>query len=260
MELQAACRAAAPQESELDGPPLAAPAPGVVDCDDGLANLALTCVQGSRERSALSEWWPRMRQGDARLALVRHLPHDTLAVFRDRHPSERRRPLEGRALEVLERVLSGRSLNATAIELGVSNSTVSGEFKSAVSALGIGGRLASLPMVVAQLWQANRSCSSQTVPVGTLFVGGVGWQVLLVPRPDLALNEQLSGAELDVCRLQLVGLSHAEIARHRTTSLRTTANQLSAVFRKLAVSGRLELVTKLAQEHLSLWARGPQAA
>lgn len=239
---------------------MAASAPGVVDCDEGLAGLALTCIEASRERAALADWWPRMRQGEVRLALVRHLSQDTLAVFRDRHPSERRRPLEGRSLEVLESVLAGRSLNATAIDLGVSNSTVSGEFKNAVSALGIGGRLASLPMVVAQLWQATRSGSSQTVPVGTLPAGGVGWHVLLVPRPDLALKEQLSGAELDVCRMQLAGLSHAEIARSRATSLRTTANQLSAVFRKLAVSGRLELVTKLAQEHLSLWARGPQAA
>src|SRR6188508_1245515 len=137
MELLAAGRAAAPEESELESPSLAGPAPGVVDCDDGLAGLALTCIQGSRERSALADWWPRMRQGEARLALVRHLAHDTLAVFRDRHPSERRRPLEGRSREVLESVLSGRSLNATAIDLGVSNSTVSGEFKSAVSALGI---------------------------------------------------------------------------------------------------------------------------
>ena len=43
----------------------------------------------------------------------------------------------------------------------------------------------------------------------------------------------------------LEGRSHAEIARARRTSTRTIANQVSAIFRRLNISGRGELMSFL---------------
>jgi DNA-binding CsgD family transcriptional regulator len=52
----------------------------------------------------------------------------------------------------------------------------------------------------------------------------------------------LSAAEREVARAALEGRSNAEIAALRGTSVRTVANQLQSIFRKLGVSGRTELI------------------
>jgi DNA-binding CsgD family transcriptional regulator len=55
----------------------------------------------------------------------------------------------------------------------------------------------------------------------------------------------LPAAELAVIRQLVEGHSYAEIAAERGTSTRTIANQITAVFRRLRVSGRNELVQRL---------------
>jgi DNA-binding CsgD family transcriptional regulator len=57
---------------------------------------------------------------------------------------------------------------------------------------------------------------------------------------DNATN--LSWAESDVARHILAGRSNSEIAVLRRCSTRTVANQVAALFRKLGVRSRLELV------------------
>jgi DNA-binding NarL/FixJ family response regulator len=80
--------------------------------------------------------------------------------------------------------------------------------------------------------------------------------VVSVPRPDLQLQGLLPSAELAVIRRLVEGLSYVEIARARGTSTRTIANQITAVFRRLHVSGRNELVQRLfSEEGLDLRAR-----
>lgn len=54
-------------------------------------------------------------------------------------------------------------------------------------------------------------------------------------------NGMLSRAERAVVMLALDGLSNQEIARARGTSLRTVANQIASIFRKLGVGSRPEL-------------------
>jgi DNA-binding CsgD family transcriptional regulator len=55
----------------------------------------------------------------------------------------------------------------------------------------------------------------------------------------------LSDAERSVVRLVLERRSNAEIARIRTTSARTVANQLSMVLHKLKVNGRSGILCRL---------------
>jgi DNA-binding CsgD family transcriptional regulator len=58
------------------------------------------------------------------------------------------------------------------------------------------------------------------------------------PAPDASLT----AAEREVASLAVAGCSHAEIAARRGTSKRTVANQLGALYRKLRLASRNELI------------------
>ncbi len=61
------------------------------------------------------------------------------------------------------------------------------------------------------------------------------------------LPEGLTEAEQAVVRLVVLGRSNEDIAGERGTSVRTIANQLQSIYRKLKIASRLELV-KLVTE------------
>jgi DNA-binding NarL/FixJ family response regulator len=70
-----------------------------------------------------------------------------------------------------------------------------------------------------------------------------GNELFLLGTPALTecLPDDLTKAEKDVAALVLEGLSNREIAKARGTSVRTIANQVAAIFRKLKVTARVEL-------------------
>jgi DNA-binding NarL/FixJ family response regulator len=70
-----------------------------------------------------------------------------------------------------------------------------------------------------------------------------------VPRPERALAKELSCAEFAVVRSFIEGDCYATIARRRGTSERTVANQIASIFRRLHVSGRAELLSRLFASH-----------
>lgn len=55
----------------------------------------------------------------------------------------------------------------------------------------------------------------------------------------------LTEAERDVALAIARGLSNAEIARARSTSARTIANQIAAIMKKLGVASRVELAARI---------------
>ncbi len=55
------------------------------------------------------------------------------------------------------------------------------------------------------------------------------------------LPTPLTAAERDVARLVKKGLSNAQIASARGTSVNTVANQIAAIMRKLGVGSRVEI-------------------
>lgn len=78
-------------------------------------------------------------------------------------------------------------------------------------------------------------------------VGEDRFIVLSVPitaRPQLS---GLSSAEHEVLDLLVEGLSNAQIARRRRVAVRTVANQIAAIFRKVGVHSRVELIAQLAR-------------
>jgi DNA-binding CsgD family transcriptional regulator len=60
---------------------------------------------------------------------------------------------------------------------------------------------------------------------------------------EVATPAELTCAEREVTALVLEGRTNEQIAKARGTSPSTVANQLQAIFEKLGVSGRPELVT-----------------
>jgi DNA-binding CsgD family transcriptional regulator len=77
---------------------------------------------------------------------------------------------------------------------------------------------------------------------------GASLRVIGIVRPDAGLSGLLPKAELAVIRRVVEGHCHEDIARERGTSVRTVANQIAAVFRRLCVSGRNDLVHRLFAE------------
>jgi DNA-binding CsgD family transcriptional regulator len=81
---------------------------------------------------------------------------------------------------------------------------------------------------------------------GLLTLEGRELFVVSVPSLTLSLPEGLTEAERSVAALVLEGRSNREVAALRGTSVRTVANQLGGIFRKLGVTGRVELGQRLA--------------
>jgi DNA-binding NarL/FixJ family response regulator len=155
-------------------------------------------------------------------------------------------PIEGRRLEILEAVLSGMRQKNIAMELKLAPSTVALNSRLALENLGVPGkpsrahpllmlaaRAAAEPKLVLARWSTLAGADD-----GEL-------RIISMPRPDFALDNLLPSAELAVIRSLVEGKSYQEIGRERGTSTRTVANQISAVFRRLHVSGRNELVQRL---------------
>jgi DNA-binding CsgD family transcriptional regulator len=77
-------------------------------------------------------------------------------------------------------------------------------------------------------------------------VGGQRYGYLVVGDEQLQLDE-LTPAERDVVQLVVSGFTNRQIAERRRASVHTVSNQLAAVYVKLGVSSRHELVAWLAR-------------
>lgn len=163
-----------------------------------------------------------------------------------------RPPIGGRRLEIVERILSGSAQKAVAIDLGLAASTVASEARAGLGSLGISGRPSRAHPVLMLAAKAARSRDLGLL--GSLSVVGAdaSLRMIGIARADMCLLGVLPDAELTVLRRVVEGHSHEDIARERGTSVRTIANQLAAVSRRLEVSGRNDLVHRLFAESPSM--------
>jgi DNA-binding NarL/FixJ family response regulator len=84
-----------------------------------------------------------------------------------------------------------------------------------------------------------------TVRASRFELGGEEFIVLSFPVRLPAERFGLSPSEREVLEHLARGSSNAEIARARGVALRTVANQVAAILRKVGVSSRIELIAKL---------------
>ena len=102
----------------------------------------------------------------------------------------------------------------------------------------------------------SRQAKARPIPLGTvapddldvtwLQIDGERFAVLTHPVQSAAALEMLTPAERDVVALVVSGCSNAEVAARRRTSAHTVANQMAAIFRKLGVGSRRELLGRVA--------------
>jgi DNA-binding NarL/FixJ family response regulator len=155
-------------------------------------------------------------------------------------------PIEGRRLQILEAVLAGEGQKRVAIELGLAPSTVALNARLALSAVGIATKPSRAHPLLMLAARAARVPSLRAVgTLSFLELGGSLRRVVSIVRPDLDLDRMVPPAELAVVRSLIEGATYEEIAKRRGTSTRTVANQITAVFRRLKVSGRSELLLRL---------------
>lgn len=168
-------------------------------------------------------------------------------------PTESARPIEGRRLRIVEAVLCGVGQKNIAVELQVAPSTVALNARLALESLGLQSRPSRVhPLLMLSAWAA---CGQAAQHVGALSYLGPehgSLRVISIRRPDLVLAARLPPAELAVVRTLIEGESYENIAKLRGTSTRTIANQITAVFRRLKVSGRSELLLRLFTERAHL--------
>jgi DNA-binding NarL/FixJ family response regulator len=184
-------------------------------------------VQRTRKRSAdPCQLWPALVAG--RWSLIdaftaggqRHV-----VAYENPRDSEQLRQLTAREASILGHALAGRSGKWIAVELGVSEPTVTRGLRQALRRIG-------LDNIAAVAMAQNRDF--ETVEAGLKVATST------VVTLDLT---RLTSAERDVANSLLDGRSVHAIAARRRTSSRTIAHQIASIYRKLGIASRRELLT-----------------
>jgi DNA-binding NarL/FixJ family response regulator len=164
-------------------------------------------------------------------------------------------PVEGQRLEILEAMLGGLRQKNIAIDLALAPSTVALHCMRALISLGLDCKPSRAHPLLMHAATAFNTGAVVLARCSTL-VGRDDRELRVIgmPRVDRCLAGILPSAELAVIRWLVEGLSYEDIAQERGTTVRTIANQISSVFRRLNVSGRNELVQLLFFDEAS----GPQ--
>jgi DNA-binding NarL/FixJ family response regulator len=187
--------------------------------------------------------WRELRSGRTRIAALHLTEQFVVAKLSD--PLEKPRA-SFRSWRVLECMLSGESQKCISFRMGLATSTVSLHARAALGALGIDCEPSRAPLFVFMLFNAaGGSMHFRGAHVAVLDEDGCTQRFACFPRPDRGLDDLLSPAEVEVARHRLMGATSALIALKRRTASRTVANQLAHTYRRLGVSGRVELICKL---------------
>ena len=144
------------------------------------------------------------------------------------------RPFTARERAATEFAIQGHSLKWIGFEMGVALSTASLLVSSAIRKLGLQSRV--------ELTELLGFARDPEVSALTLQIGGHRYALLEIPQRRLSPPTGLTDAEREVVLGVLSAKSNAEIAHTRRVSVNTIANQLRAVYQKLGVSGRSELI------------------
>ncbi len=91
----------------------------------------------------------------------------------------------------------------------------------------------------------SKAPQSESVTLSEFAVGDVTFVAIGAPAVPGDVAKRLAPSELEVLRMIIQGMTNAEIAAARNTAVRTTANQVAIMFKKLGVSSRGELLARV---------------
>jgi DNA-binding CsgD family transcriptional regulator len=202
----------------------------------------------STERIELAAVWDELLAGTCKVESWSHAENTwSMVVARQPGPTPLRSAgLRPRDVEILEQALLCGVRKMVAVEAGLSCSSIAVILQGCFQFMGLDCLPSRIPGVVVAAAHARHHQSSKSQSRSRADRQYLK-QTITVPRPDLALAAWLAPAEHAVINLLIEGLSYAEIAQARHTSIRTVANQVASGFRRLNVSGRAELLCLLAR-------------
>jgi DNA-binding CsgD family transcriptional regulator len=206
------------------------------------------------------------------IKLWNHLFDGSSAVVSHAQVGEVRHMLTRRSLtnDVLENTLNARdrrtmllaalgsSTKELACELEVADSTASILVRSVLSKLGVASRTELIEVFGGALLTFGASekpamevCFAlpARAQVSTFRVDSEDYTLFELPFRRLEPPPCLTHAEREVVRGVFNGMSNAEIAQLRHTSINTVANQLRATYVKLGISGRSQLIAWCWKSH-----------
>jgi DNA-binding NarL/FixJ family response regulator len=194
-----------------------------------------------------SIFWQSLTSGN--FVVIETLTDETrcIALARERLSAESN-ALSDRELVLLHRAFQAELQKNLAFGFDLSMSTVSQVLSSALTKLGVGGRMRSAPLPV--VLAALKHCGVIELPAvrfASFHRGGQSHIAIGLPALDTELLTELSLAERRVARLLASGATSAEIAAQRGTSPCTVSNQMATLCRKLHVRGRFELILRWAE-------------
>lgn len=234
------------------------PGPGARVAVAGATSGQKTAGDREREGYVLGALWDELIGGGCKIERHFFDDHSCGLVVSRGHADAGAGSLPERHAQILERALVEGGQKSVAIDLGLSQSSVTHILKQCFAFMGLScwpSRTPLLLVLAAHAAQFRRRERIPHEPVSGLPVR----ETIRVVRPDLELGAALSPAEYAVMRLLVEGSSYAEIAVLRRTSVRTVANQLAAVFHRLGISGRAELFCLLARSRVAVWSEVPKS-
>jgi DNA-binding CsgD family transcriptional regulator len=192
----------------------------------------------------LTALWAMLTSGEC-FVLDGHCSDDQCFLIVERRRQPLGRFLVGSRVKLLERILLGQSQKAVAIDFRLAVSTVALACSDCLRVMGRNHLSSRVPPLLVMAAHAAHGLKLPPARAQRVTRGHAEHWVLSAKRPDLKLTGDLTQAEEAVTRLLVEGHPHARIAALRDASPRTIANQLASAFRKLGISGRAELLSRL---------------
>jgi DNA-binding CsgD family transcriptional regulator len=207
-----------------------------------LEQAAIAAELDGGDSIAWETTWRALKAGELRVLRSFTTPDRYYLVLSARpFPTSRAASDEVSAM-LTERWLAGTPQKVLAIEAGLKPSSICQLLQRGLLRLGLACRPTQVPVVMGMLVSAGTGRPPLDPGRMARFEHGSRECVVLgVARPEPHLSRYVSPAEYVALRMLAEGSSYAQIAGARRVASRTVANQIASGFRRLGVSGRLEL-------------------
>lgn len=208
----------------------------------GLETVAIEAERLGASSIAWAPTWCSLKSGDLQVVHTFATTDRYYLVLSARSSGGPRAGDDDTATRLTERWLRGTPQKVLAIESDLNPSSISHFLQRGLQRLGIACRPTQVPVVIGML--AAAAAGSSPLDPGRMARFEHQAQecvVLGVARPEPHLSRYVSPAEYVTLLMLAEGSTYAQIAGSRRVAHRTVANQIASGFRRLGVSGRLEL-------------------
>jgi DNA-binding CsgD family transcriptional regulator len=177
-----------------------------------------------------------------------------VVAHKNHAPVQEHEALTPREGHVAAHIAAGLSNKLAAYSLGLSEGAVAGAVTQVLHKLRLKGRaeLLGVGAVLGVAWLQGEGRSR--VAATEIRAGSPPAKIAFASSPTAPILSQLSPAEREVATAIMEGRTHEEIAIQRGVSKHTVANQAAAIYRRLGIAGRAELIALAHSKPPANWA------